>query len=175
MTDETPATPELGPEDERASSRPIPPDLSDRDRSRRGRSPELPFFGAALGLILAEVYYAAGKLPDWKSLTNACPMPSAAQTIQFLGCVSMPAIATSLILATLITSGLTLYFLGIATRGRIYRRITQFKTVELARKFTTFHGLSAKWPGQIDNLVVTDLSDELIDQLVARTSNRTGA
>jgi hypothetical protein len=167
MTDATPQTPELGP---RTSGLLL--DLfrqiylteigSEEDVHR-----SLPFFGAALGLILAAVYYTAGKLPDWKSLTNTCPISNAGETIRFLGCISLPAIAAALILATLVTSGLTLYFLGIATRGRIYRRITESETVQLARELTTYHGVSAKWPGQIDNLVVTDLSDELIDQLVA--------
>jgi len=70
----------------------------------------LPFFGAALGLVLASLAYAAGRLPRWSDL------PTKASTVVFC-------LAAALLGMAFLEAGFALLWLSAAIARRNYQRI----------------------------------------------------
>ncbi len=70
----------------------------------------LPFFGTALGIVIAAVAYAAGRLPKWTDLS-----PSSGTAVF--------AVATLFLGLAIIEAGFVLVFISRAIARRNYRRI----------------------------------------------------
>lgn len=132
----------------------------------------LPFFGTALGIVIAAVAYAAGRLPKWPDLTTAHAAGSVSRwqeamadlhTALFYGGYAMLALAV-------VQSACVLFFVARATAHRDSRRIGP-ETVLLSRlgDLQSFHRTQGTATLAQDALLAAEMRQMLIDSYAAVT------
>lgn len=117
----------------------------------------LPFFGTALGIVIAALAYAAGRLPKWTELPTHRAM-------------AVFAVATVLLSLAVIKAGFVLVFISRAIARRDYRRIgpeTALRT-RLSELQAYYEGQGATGDVQ-DAELVKDMQQVLLDSYTTVT------
>jgi hypothetical protein len=134
----------------------------------------LPFFGTALGLIVAALNYVGSQLPDWSTVLKACSADHASFDRGVIACAWPAALTGALLLASALTGVGVLWLLALATKRRTYERVGP-EPVHLnrARALREYHLVKGLTNDTLDTAVTSDLRDQLLqDFALALPINR---
>jgi hypothetical protein len=123
----------------------------------------LPFFGTALGLIVAALNYAGSQLPDWATVIKTCSVNHVSFDRGVIAC-AWPATLTAVLLVISALTGVgVLWLLALATKRRNYERVGPERVhLNRARALREYHLAQGLTSDDLDTAVTSDLRDQLL-------------